>query len=89
MRATSSIRVIPAVFKDRRGGDPIPTIRFVDPDITEEPDREFFRVHLDHVEMLIEGIRRAARDARAGCDLYAKSDAADRALLERSSGGQA
>lgn len=87
--AVASIRVVPAVFKRRDADILTPVIRFVDPDMENQEEAEFFRVHIDHVEGFIEAIRRAARDATDGADLYLRSSDDDRVLLGVASGGRA
>lgn len=84
-----SIRVVPAVLKRTDSDEIMPVIRFVDPDVRDETDAEFFRVHADNVDGLIEGIRRATRDAVARADLFVTASAEDRALLSAKTGGQA
>lgn len=87
--AAGSIRVVPAIYQIKGRDDLTPVIRFVDPQVQDEDSREFFRVHLDHVDMLIAGIRRAAADAQGRIDLLASAGPDDRALLTARTGGQA
>lgn len=89
MSAVASIRVVPAVLKRTDSDEIMPVIRFVDPDVRDDGDAEFFRVHVDNVDSLVEGIRRAQRDAVARADLFVQASAEDRALLRAKTGGQA
>lgn len=88
-KPSPSIRVVPGIFQVRGQADFTPVIRFVDPDIDDEATREFFRVHLDNVDMLIDGIQRAAGDAKARLDMLNTAGPEDKALLLATSGGQA
>ncbi len=89
MSAVANIRVVPAVFKRRGDEVLVPVIRFVDPDQSDPDQAEFFRVHVDHVDQLIEGIQRARFDAVSQADLYRQSSEEDRALMGAQAGGQA
>ncbi|WP_333896247.1 hypothetical protein [Brevundimonas aurantiaca] len=89
MSGGASIRVVPAVFKRTDSDEIQPVVRFVDPDNQDKATAEFFRVHVDHVECLIESIRRAQRDAIDGADLFVQASAEGRALLSARAGGQA
>lgn len=88
-RPTPSIRVVPGIYQVRGHTALTPVVRFVDPDVADDNEREFFRVHLDNVDMLVDGIRRAAEDARARLDMLNTAEPEDKALLMAQAGGQA
>jgi len=85
----ASIRVVPAVLQRAAGGAMTPTIRFVDPEVTDRTEAEFFSVAVDHVDGLIDGIRRAAADAVARVEQLRTASPEELALLKAPSGGQA
>lgn len=85
----ASIRVVPAILQRKGSEAVIASIRFVDPEVQDRTEAEFFSVSVDHVEGLIDGIRRAAADAVARVEQLRTATPEELALLKAPSGGQA
>ena len=84
-----SIRVVPAVFHAKGSGAFIPSVRFVDPDQTDDDGGEFFTVDAKYLEDMIASMRKAAAEATERADQLRTAEPEDKALLMATAGGRA